>query len=26
VLPLSGHEVSTVQATDEILRRNQLGI
>jgi 2-oxoisovalerate dehydrogenase E1 component len=26
VLPLPGHEVSTVQATDEILRRNQLGI
>jgi len=26
ILPLPGHQVSTVQATNEILRRNQLGI
>jgi 2-oxoisovalerate dehydrogenase E1 component len=26
ILPLPGHQVSTVQTTDEILRRNRLGI
>jgi 2-oxoisovalerate dehydrogenase E1 component len=26
ILPLPGHQVSTVQATDEILRRNRLGV
>jgi 2-oxoisovalerate dehydrogenase E1 component len=26
VLPLSGHQVSTRQGTEEILRRNRLGI
>jgi len=26
ILPLSGHNVSTVQTTDEILRRNRLGV
>jgi 2-oxoisovalerate dehydrogenase E1 component len=26
ILPLPGHEVSTVQTTGEILRRNRLGI
>jgi 2-oxoisovalerate dehydrogenase E1 component len=26
ILPLSGHQVNTVQTTDEILRRNRLGI
>jgi 2-oxoisovalerate dehydrogenase E1 component len=26
ILPLSGHQVSTIQTTDELLRRNRLGI